>query len=235
MEAILVCARVKAHIDELERKRALDMNRFYSYASRREKEIVELEHALRKLKQERDLIWHQKTQPNDERNEFMSNAYGQTFAKNIQLRDWLNTTKGQLDEKSSELKGTQKRFEEYKKQAVENTTVLIDLKKKAALENEQLRLQLAELVRPKDEKAVLDVLQKEYDFKYASESLDNSKMEKESPRKTKKSSKKQKRESRKNNKGEKSSTGSISINTDNVMPSVSSLHTLWRYQAIDIV
>jgi len=221
MEKILKCAKLKIRIDELQRKRELDSNRFKSYAVRKEKEVDELEHELRKSNQKKEFMRYTTKQHNDEHEEFMSNAYAQTFTQNIQLRDWVNTTTSNLNDRSNELRLTRQQFDEYRKKAVENQATLIDSHQKIALENEQIRLQLAELVRPKDEKVGPNFPQEilETDFKSSNKSLDNVKMEKESSNKKKKKSskkekKKRKQQSRVENKEDKSPTTTKGVRTN---------------------
>jgi len=221
MEKILKCAKLKIRIDELQRKRELDSNRFKSYAVRKEKEVDELEHELRKSNQKKEFMRYTTKQHNDEHEEFMSNAYAQTFTQNIQLRDWVNTTTSNLNDRSNELRLTRQQFDEYRKKAVENQATLIDSHQKIALENEQIRLQLAELVRPKDEKVGPNFSQEilETDFKSSNKSLDNVKMEKESSNKKKKKSskkekKKRKQQSRVENKEDKSPTTTKGVRTN---------------------
>ena len=70
-------------------------------------------------------------QRNDEHDQFMSNAYDQTFTQNIQLSDWFNTTTSNLHEKTREVRAGKQLFEEYKNQAVENSedSFVVDAKK----------------------------------------------------------------------------------------------------------
>lgn len=204
MEEILKIAKLKTRINELTRKHALNRNRFDSYAERMEKEIDELEHELRKSNQEKEFMRYTMKRRDDEHDEFISNAYAQTFTQNIQLRDWLNKTTSNLQVITSELRATNKQFEDYRKQAVESESIMIEEQQKIALENEQLRRQLAESLRPKDEKA--GPIQEERHFKSSKESLDNDVMiEKESShQKKKKTSKKSKKKRKRENKKDKS-------------------------------
>ena len=144
MEEILKIAELKNKIKELERKRALNLDENERYAERKEKEIDGLERELRKSNKEKEFMRYT---TNDEHDQFISNAYDQTFTQNIQLRDWLNTTTSNLHEKRREVQAAKQQFENYKKQAVEDQALLVDAKQKIALENEQLRRQIAEALR----------------------------------------------------------------------------------------
>ena len=93
-------------------------------------------------------------QRNDEHDQFMSNAYDQTFPQNIQLSDWLNTTTSNLHEKTREVRAAKQQFEDYKKQADKNQALYVDAKQKIALENEQLQRQIAEALRPQQAEGV---------------------------------------------------------------------------------
>ena len=147
-ENILKCAKLKIRINELQKKRKLNLKRFESYAEKKEKEIDELEHELehelRKSNQEMEFMRYTTKQRN---NEFMSNTNPEMFTQNIQLNQWLSTATSNLHKISNEVRETKQQFDDYKKQAAEINSVLIGSQQKKALENEQLRLQLAEALR----------------------------------------------------------------------------------------
>ena len=77
----------------------------------------------------------------------MSNTNPEMFTQNIQLNQWLSTATSNLHKISNEVRETKQQFDDYKKQAAEINSVLIGSQQKIALENEQLRLQLAKALR----------------------------------------------------------------------------------------
>ena len=110
MEEILKIAKLKNKIKELERKRALNLEEYESYAERKEKEIDGLERELRKSKKEKEFMRYTTKRRNDEHDQFISNAYDQTFTQNVQLRDWLNTTTSNLHEKRREVQAAKQQL-----------------------------------------------------------------------------------------------------------------------------
>ena len=122
-------------------------------------------------------------QRNDEHDQFMSNAYDQTFTQNIQLSDWFNTTTSNLHEKTREVRAGKQLFEEYKNQAVENSedSFAVDAKKLLRSIAEALRLQQAEEVVPVvSQKTTLVCLDEKMDKKSSRKS---SKLKKETEKK----------------------------------------------------
>ena len=126
-------AEMQSVISNLERERAFDRDHFTGIVESYEMRLggrIELEAFLFATLQENERLKNGFNKSFEEETQFIAHAQNQTFSRAIQLRD-------QLQLKSEEL-------EQLKHHATENELKLMVANQKLTLENEQLRLKLAE-------------------------------------------------------------------------------------------